>query len=127
MQRISGANVFALVLVGFCVASCAALPRALDRLSSDFSSLMSVALPAHSTSLLQDQIVSRCHEAVIEATKPYGVLQVETWSAGKARIRRTRATAPIFVEAVYLRRGGPETRIALIRCRVNQEGTVGLM
>jgi hypothetical protein len=123
MQRISVAH-FVAITICIWVASCAAGPHAFGRLAMDFSSLLAVPPPLYDNAWLQERLVGRCHQAIVRAARPYGLVQLETWGAGTARIRRQQAVSPVFVEAVYWRRGGPESRSALIRCQVNQRGRV---
>ena len=69
-------------------------------------------------------LLDRCREALVRSAKPYGLTQLSARSAGPARVATTGAIASIFVAAVYARQGGPETRTALVFCRVDESGHV---
>jgi hypothetical protein len=70
------------------------------------------------------ELTGKCHEAVLKAAEPYGLARAAFSSLSAVRASHDGAIAPIFVTAVYRRRGGEETRQAVIECRLDDAGNV---
>ena len=108
-----GAPVLALAL-----ASCAAVARP----PSDGTALDETAPGAITGSLLaarSEAILRRCHEALVNAAMPYGLLKGTISS-----FEGDGTVAPVLATIVYRRQGGPETRAALVNCHLNPDGEV---
>jgi len=76
------------------------------------------------TDQASSELIGKCHDAVLQAAKPYGAARVAFSTAGERKTEADDVTAPIMVTAVYLRQGGPESRRAVVECRLNEAGDV---
>ena len=67
----------------------------------------------------EQEFARRCHEALVKAAEPYGLTK-----AVMSRREGGGTFGPFWVTASYRRRGGPESRTALIDCHVDARGAV---
>jgi hypothetical protein len=72
-------------------------------------------------------VVALCNRAIAQWAAQYNPTDLDTSLAGPIRGRpgETRA-ARLFVQVVYEREGGPETRSATIDCAVSADGEVNV-
>jgi hypothetical protein len=70
------------------------------------------------------QVVRNCREAIVAAALPYGVVRVDAASAGAMQSGRSGYMAPVEFRVVYARKGGLETRQAVVGCRLDTAGRV---
>jgi hypothetical protein len=99
-------------VLALALASCAEVARPPNGAALDETSLGGV------TGSLQDATLRRCHEALVKAAAPYGLLKGTISSfEGDERV-------PLLATVVYRRQGGPETRTALVNCHLNPDGEV---
>lgn len=70
------------------------------------------------------EVVQNCRQAVAAAAIPYGVVRVDAASAGPMQRRTGSYSAPVEFSVVYARKGGLQTRRAVVSCRLNLAGRV---
>jgi hypothetical protein len=114
-----GTKVIGVALVAFSVTGCAPLVCAL---CATFASAPAGTQADSDT--ISAELTSKCHDAVLRAAEPYGLVRAAFSRLGAIRASDEGAIAPILVTAVYLRRSGEETRRALIECRLDDAGNV---
>ena len=109
-------RLFALAFFAVSAASCASIPFGLEAPSGRGGITPSV------TGTLDDNdagSVRKCHEAIVTAGEPYGLIKAATSGLGVHNTIR-----PIWVTTIYGRQRGPERRTALIDCHLNESGSV---
>jgi hypothetical protein len=65
------------------------------------------------------EFVRKCHDALVGAAEPYGLTKAVSSPA-----RVDDIVGPVWVTTVYQRRGGPETRSAVVDCHLDMSGSV---
>ena len=107
-------RLLASAVVALGTAGCVLLPYGLD----DPPATDSVRVAGRALDREQ-AFARRCHEALVKAAEPYGLTKAVT-----SRLEGGGTLGPIWVTASYRRRGGPESRTALIDCHVDARGEV---
>jgi hypothetical protein len=113
-----GVRVVGVACVALAVTGCAPLACALC------AALAIGPTPPPESDPISAELTAKCHDAVLKAAEPYGLVRAAFSSLGAIRPSHDGVVAPIFVTAVYLRRGSEEKRQALIECRLDDAGNV---
>jgi hypothetical protein len=70
-------------------------------------------------------VVAACRSALASAATPYGAVQVDVASAGRAsRLRNGGLSAPVKARVIYVRNGRMQVRQAGVTCRLDDQGRV---
>jgi hypothetical protein len=110
-------RLIASAVVALSAAGCAGIPHVIEAFAVEsFGYLHPRTLDSNGGG---SNLGRKCHEALVKAALPYGLIEAAT---AAERVDRTRGK--IRVTMAYLRQGGPEIRTALIGCDLDRRGRV---
>ena len=123
MRRISCGKRFpALAIVGLCQTGCASSQLAATKV--DDSSYLASTASLQSNGLVFGEAIRKCRDAVLKASKPFGVVDIAFWGVEAVPAGYGGPAVSTGVTAVYQRQGGLEARRAAIGCHFGEKGAV---
>jgi hypothetical protein len=103
-------------VVALALSSCAEIPG--SSIGAALDDTPPVAVAGSMPDVRDEAVLRKCHDALVKVAAPYGLRK------GTISSFETDGSVALLATVVYRRRGGPETRTALVDCHLNPDGDV---